>query len=53
MQEQEGEELPTIINQNGTKTFQDYTDLIQLSDAVVEVVDARDPNSSRNQDIER
>ena len=38
---------------HGAKQFEDYTDLIEVSDVVVEVLDARDPQSSRNQDIER
>lgn len=38
---------------HGAKQFEDYTDLIDASDVVVEVLDARDPKSSRNQDVER
>lgn len=51
--QEEVDELPVIHLVHGAKQFEDYTDLIDASDYVVEVLDARDPSSSRNQDIER
>ena len=48
----EGNE-PTIAVVHGAKLFNDYTDLIDAADVVVEVLDSRDPQASRDEAVEK
>ena len=43
----------TIVLVHGAKHFSDYTDLIDAADVVVQVLDSRDPQSSRNEAVEK